>query len=203
MGSPRHLWTGGWRDESERARDADDGAAELRRAAQAQGQAQAQRAAAAGTPVDAEPPAGRGEPSRRATLLLSLLVVAVAVAGGAFAAAMLLGDNRAQGPAPIPAVASEPIKPHRGQTQAGAIYAAASPAVVSIRTDKGEGTGFLIDDKGTLVTNDHVVATATHVLVRFGQDGEAIDGDVLGADASTTSRSSRSTPTASRETPER
>jgi len=185
MGSPRHLWTGGWRDESDRARDGEDGTAELRNAPRAQAPVSAAATHAAGAgPVEPVAPAGRGEPSRRVTFLLSLLVVAVAVAGGAFAATMLLDGGRDKGPTPIPAVASEPIKPHRGQTQAGAIYAAASPAVVSIRTDRGEGTGFLIDERGTLVTNDHVVGTATHVLVRFGQDGDSIDGDVLGADPS-------------------
>jgi putative serine protease PepD len=177
MGSPRHLWTGGWRAESERARDAADGTAQLRRSAQAQGPG------AAGEPVDA-PDTRATEGSRRLTLLLGLLLAAAAIAGGAFAAGMLLDGGNDSGPEPLPAVASEPIKPHRGETRAGAIYAAASPAVVSVRTNVGEGTGFLIDDKGTLVTNDHVVGTATHVLVRFGQDGDAIDGDVLGADPS-------------------
>ena len=110
--------------------------------------------------------------------------MAAAIAGGAFAAGMLVDGSRSDGPAPLPAVASQPIKPHKGESQAGAIYAAASPAVVSIRTDVGEGTGFLIDNRGTLVTNDHVVGNATHVLVRFGQDGDSLDGDVLGVDPS-------------------
>ena len=113
------------------------------------------------------------------------MLAAAAIAGGAFAAGMLLDGGRDSGPDPLPAVASEPIKPHRGETRAGAIYAAASPAVTSIRTNVGEGTGFLIDhEQGMLVTNAHVVGTATHVLVRFGQDGDAIDGDVLGVDPS-------------------
>jgi len=184
MGSPRHLWTGGWRDESERARAAADGNAELRRPPQAQATPDARAYDDAGAAEPADRPAGGGSP--RLTLLLGLALLAAAIAGGAFAAGMLVdnGRNGGSGPAPLPAVASQPIKPHKGQSQAGAIYAAASPAVVSIRTDRGEGTGFLIDTKGTLVTNDHVVETATHVLVRFGQDGDAIDGDVLGADPS-------------------
>jgi putative serine protease PepD len=178
MGSPRHLWTGGWRSESERAREADDGSAELRRPAHAPG------SAATREPVDA-PDSGGADGSRRLTLLLGLLLAAAAIAGGAFAAGMLLDGGNDNGPEPLPAVASEPIKPHRGETRAGAIYAAASPAVTSIRTNVGEGTGFLIDHaRGMLVTNAHVVGTATHVLVRFGQDGDAIDGDVLGVDPS-------------------
>ena len=177
MGSPRHLWTGGWRDESDRAREASEGTEELRRPAEP-------RAAAATEAFDggADGPAGG---SRRLSLLLGLMLAAAAIAGGAFAAGMLLDGGRGGGPDPLPAVASEPIKPHRGETRAGAIYAAASPAVTSIRTNVGEGTGFLIDhDRGMLVTNAHVVGTATHVLVRFGQDGDAIDGDVLGVDPS-------------------
>ena len=181
MGSPRHLWTGPWRDDSDRARESAAEAAELRHPERP--------AAAAGTTSgaaepDAAPREGRGEPPRRITLLLGLAIVAAAIAGGAFAAGMLVDASRNDGPAPLPAVASQPIKPHKGESQAGAIYAAASPAVVSIRTDVGEGTGFLIDNKGTLVTNDHVVGNATHVLVRFGQDGDSIDGDVLGVDPS-------------------
>ncbi len=178
MGSPRHLWTGGWRDESDRARDEAAETAELRRSQQAQAAAGAQAAA----PADAGERSGGG--SRRLTLLLGLMLAAAAIAGGAFAAGMLLEGGRDDGPAPIPAVASEPIKPHRGETRAGAIYAAASPAVVSIRTNTGEGTGFLIEREGMLVTNAHVVGTSTHVLVRFGQDGDALDGDVLGVDPS-------------------
>jgi len=181
MGSPRHLWTGGWKAESERAREAEEGTAELRAAARARAQAQAP----AGTAAADASADDRGGGSRRLSLLLGLLLAAAAIAGGAFAAGMLLEGGRGEsGPTPLPAVASEPIKPHRGETRAGAIYALASPAVTSIRTNVGEGTGFLIDDRGTLVTNDHVVGTATHVLVRFGQDGNAIDGDVLGADPS-------------------
>ncbi|HZV75501.1 MAG TPA: trypsin-like peptidase domain-containing protein [Conexibacter sp.] len=178
MGSPRHLWTGGWRDESERARDAAADSAELRRPPQP--------AAVAPAPAPAEPAerGGRTGSSRRLTLLLGLALAAAAIAGGAFSAGMLLDGGGSSGPAPLPAVASEPIKPHRGQTRAGAIYAAASPAVVSIRTNSGEGTGFLIEHGGTLVTNAHVVGTSTHVLVRFGQDGASLDGDVLGVDAS-------------------
>ncbi|HEX5146838.1 MAG TPA: trypsin-like peptidase domain-containing protein [Conexibacter sp.] len=181
MGSPRHLWTGSWRDESERAREDAADSAELRQPSTAQ-QAAGPAGAGPAEPGDADAaPAG---PSRRVTLVLGLLLVAAAIAGGAFAAGMLLDGNRDDGPAPLPAVASEPIKPHRGETRAGAIYANASPAVVSIRTNVGEGTGFLIDARGTLVTNDHVVGNSTHVLVRFGQDGDSLDGDVLGADPS-------------------
>jgi putative serine protease PepD len=173
--TPRHLWTGEWRAESARAREEAEAAA-------------AQRLPAPARPAEphAELPPEEDEPKRgRGTLVLGLIVAALAIGGAAFAAGSLLnGSNDNNGPEPLPAVASTPIKPHKGQTQAGAIYAAVSPAVVSIRTDRGEGTGFLIDKNGMFVTNDHVVESATHVLVRFGANGATIDGDVLGTDPS-------------------
>jgi putative serine protease PepD len=85
---------------------------------------------------------------------------------------------------PLPAVARKPVQPRKGQTRAGAIYALASPAVVSIRTDSGSGTGFLVDRRDTIVTNAHVVGSADHVAVRFGTHGRTLDGRVLGVDRS-------------------
>jgi putative serine protease PepD len=116
-------------------------------------------------------------------------VAVLAVGGGAFAAGSLLDNgggaaNQIARPAALPAVTSKPITPTRGRTRAGSIYAMASPAVVSIRTGQGSGTGFLIDNAGTLVTNDHVVDTAKTVQVKFGTDGRTINGDVKGVDPS-------------------
>jgi putative serine protease PepD len=169
MGSPRHLWTGEWRAESDQSRD--DGASALHRTPPP-------RPASGGPP---EPPPAP-KPRRRSTFFLGALVVLLAIGGGAFAAGMLLdgGDSTE----PLPALSSRPVRPAAGQTRAGAIYALASPAVVSIRTQSGQGTGFLIDDRGTLVTNYHVVGTSSHVVVKFGQDGASVDGDVLGTDES-------------------
>ena len=65
------------------------------------------------------------------------------------------------------------------------IYAAASPSVVSVRTGAGSGTGFLVDSDGTIVTNAHVVGDSDQVQVRFEDDGELHDAEVLGVDAST------------------
>jgi putative serine protease PepD len=55
---------------------------------------------------------------------------------------------------------------------------------VSIRTDSGSGTGFLIDSNGRIVTNSHVVGSNSRVLVRFGDDQTSLDGKVVGSDPS-------------------
>ncbi|MEA2358456.1 MAG: hypothetical protein QOI62_1716 [Solirubrobacteraceae bacterium] len=172
MKSPRHLWTGDWRLEAERARQA------------AEEEAARRRAVWDATRPD-EPPAvgGRAPRTVRLRAVVAVVLGAAALAIGAFAAGSLLGGG-GDAAKPLPALASTPIQPRHGQTRAGAIYAKASPAVVSIRTDSGSGTGFLVDGDGTLVTNDHVVGSATHVVVKFGSDGRSLDGSVLGTDPS-------------------
>jgi putative serine protease PepD len=172
MKFPRHLWTGEWRLESEQARAAAEEEAARRR--QALAAAERERAATQ--------PAGAPLRTIRLKTAAAVALVAAAVAGGAFAAGALLhDDNNVQ---PLPAVSGKPIAPDKNQSRAGKIYAQASPAVVSIRTDVGSGTGFLIDHDGTLVTNAHVVGNADRVVVKFGQDGRSIDGEVKGADPS-------------------
>lgn len=73
------------------------------------------------------------------------------------------------------------------------LYAAASPAVVEIdvtqtvdsiygkSTQSGLGSGFLIDTKGDIVTNNHVVEGATTVEVVL-TNGNSVSGKVLGTD---------------------
>jgi putative serine protease PepD len=109
----------------------------------------------------------------------------VAAIAAAFTVGLLVNDGRGNnGPAPLPAVSSTPVKPQGGQTVASAVYAKASPAVVSIRTGQGSGTGFLISDTGKLVTNAHVVSGNSRVVVRFGSHGTSLDGAVIGTDQS-------------------
>jgi S1-C subfamily serine protease len=46
------------------------------------------------------------------------------------------------------------------------------------------GSGFVIDDEGHVVTNDHVVEGANQFRVRFGEDGEPLAAELLGTDPS-------------------
>jgi serine protease Do len=49
----------------------------------------------------------------------------------------------------------------------------------------GEGSGFVVDSKGYIMTNRHVVADADRVQVRFADEDEFIDAKVIGVDEET------------------
>jgi len=78
------------------------------------------------------------------------------------------------------------------QLSVNEIYQRAKDGVVLVTTSAqtpfgpgggGTGSGFLIDDEGHVLTNQHVVDNAQSVTVRF-PDGDEIDARVVGADAS-------------------
>src|SRR4051794_16070999 len=66
------------------------------------------------------------------------------------------------------------------------LYRNVSDGVVYVEssTDQGtaSGSGFLMDTKGDIVTNDHVVEGANAVQVRIGDKGSPLDAQVVGAD---------------------
>jgi putative serine protease PepD len=182
---PSHLWTGDWRTAS---RENDEALAEHERLRPPPEDPLAEPPAATTQVIEAD--SGERRSRLRGLPFAIGLIIAILAAGGLFASSLIGGKNdsgnntSAQAPDALPSVGSKPLKPRQGQTVAGAIYEAASPAVVSIRAGAGSGTGFLIDNNGTVVTNDHVVDSSKRVIVRFGRDGSSIDADVLGTDPS-------------------
>jgi S1-C subfamily serine protease len=71
-----------------------------------------------------------------------------------------------------------------------ALYQQASPAVVYIKAliDADDtlaplvgGAGFVIDEKGHIVTNNHVIEGAAAIQINFS-DGSVVDADILGQD---------------------
>ena len=66
------------------------------------------------------------------------------------------------------------------------IYAETAPGVAFIQAGSGgSGSGFLLDAKGHVVTNEHVVEGASSFTIRLGEDGEALPAKLVGSDAST------------------
>jgi putative serine protease PepD len=53
--------------------------------------------------------------------------------------------------------------------------------VVSVQTDRGQGSGFVFDDRGRILTNAHVVQGSSRVSVEL-QDGRRLTAEVIGDD---------------------
>ncbi len=171
MTSPRHLWSGRWQEESDAARtDAPDDIP----------------APAEEAPTEvAPPPQPSGGGSRSLRPVAILLAGLVLIAGGAFAVSALLEDDNASRSADGESLpASTTPAPAPKDSSVEAVSAAALPSVAAVRTTSGEGSGFLVRDNRTLVTNAHVVDGATSVTVQFGSDGRQLNGRVRGRDAS-------------------
>ncbi|MCH7606407.1 MAG: trypsin-like peptidase domain-containing protein [Chloroflexi bacterium] len=59
------------------------------------------------------------------------------------------------------------------------VTSSARPAVVRIKTDRGSGSGFIIDPQGLILTNNHVIRDAQEITV-FLEDGTEHVGTVQG-----------------------
>jgi putative serine protease PepD len=148
------------------------------------------RPPAEGPAPQAPPPEQPSDPRRAASSRGRLRAGAV----GALAAALLVGggvvvgDLTSSDPKPPPAAAA-PLPAAAGgaasSANAGRVYAAVADGVVAVQVGGGSGTGFVIDRRGTIVTNAHVVGDASQASVRFGDSGSAVEAEVLGSDPST------------------
>jgi S1-C subfamily serine protease len=75
-----------------------------------------------------------------------------------------------------------PADPSEVVSTLEALYQQVLPGVVAIRTGNSEGSGFVIDSEGHVVTNQHVVEGASQVEVNFASGFKAY-GTVIGSDA--------------------
>jgi len=79
--------------------------------------------------------------------------------------------------------------PNETSLTAAWIYNLTKPSVVSIivkvktpfGTSVGEGTGFIYDRKGHIITNNHVVESEGKITVRF-EDGTVVNAELVGRD---------------------
>ena len=114
---------------------------------------------------------------RRRTRLPSLLLAATLTGGlaGAGAALWAQPDPIANGrSAGAPAVAP-------GGGDAAAAAAAVMPSVVQVRAGSSSGSGFVLDARGHVVTNHHVVEGASRVRLELSS-GRSLSATVVGTD---------------------
>jgi putative serine protease PepD len=127
-------------------------------------------------------------PRRPSTpLLASLVAVAcLGAGGGAVAYATLSSGNTVV--KQVTVHQSEPVASTASNLSVNAIYRRAYRGVVEItvRTGSGsaEGSGFVYDSDGHIVTNDHVVNSAQTISVQFW-NGKTYDATLVGSDSST------------------
>jgi len=130
--------------------------------------------------------------SRLLSFVAGAVSVGIVVGVLAIAGAFGRGDTIVR-PETAPPATTSPA----AATNVAGIYSRASAGVVFVQANSGRGqlafpgggraasgSGFVIDDEGHVVTNDHVVQDATQYRVRFGDNGKPIAAKLLGTDPS-------------------
>jgi S1-C subfamily serine protease len=91
--------------------------------------------------------------------------------------------------APLPEeVSSETVSDNDMSSSVREVYTRDGPGVVSVEVASsvgpGGGSGFVLDEEGYIVTNQHVVAEAEEISVRFAS-GQREEAEIVGEDPST------------------
>lgn len=147
--------------------------------------------------VPSEEPKRRGRGRAGATALLALALTGTAVGGGAIGA--VAGTQWAQSEpvsgaqAQTGSLTRQPLQNGSEQslTAASQVYNQVGGTVVTVQTSldsrrgitpQGGGSGVVIDARGLILTNNHVVDGAESVSVEFA-NGEEREAEVLGTDS--------------------
>jgi S1-C subfamily serine protease len=126
-----------------------------------------------------------------------LFFIAGAVSVGAVVGALALAgafDDEPEPPTRATTTPEATPQPAGGALDVAALYERVSSGVVFVQAGSGDvttagsqaasGSGFVIDDEGHIVTNEHVVSVGSQFRVRFGEDGKPIEAELLGEDPS-------------------
>ena len=137
-------------------------------------------------------------PRNRSRLAAAVTVAAIAGGGaGAGAVALTHGSSHS---APTAVVSPSASNVASASLTVGQIAKASIPSVVEVDATEGasqspfpggsrgggtaQGTGFIYDSKGDIVTNDHVISGSSSVSVKLS-DGSTYKATVVGSDPST------------------
>jgi S1-C subfamily serine protease len=126
-------------------------------------------------------------------------LAAAAVAGGGVGAGVYAAATHSHTtPSTVTQATAAPIVRTTATSTVGAIYAENRPGVVELDVEAtsqqtfpfgngngqqaaAEGTGFVLDDKGNIVTNQHVASAGGAITVKFA-DGSSYKAKLVGAD---------------------
>ncbi len=128
----------------------------------------------------------------RTRLATAMTSAALIGAGGVAAVAIALDDDTPATAAPQVTVTNAAPAASSDTSTVGEIYKASAAAVVEITvtsaggggTQQAQGSGFVYDTDGHVITNQHVVEGAESVSVKFS-DGKTYSATVVGTDPST------------------
>jgi putative serine protease PepD len=136
-------------------------------------------------------------PSNR---IVAMVAAAAVIGGGAGAAITTLADDGGSAKSAAVTTAGTSSNVANADLTVGQIAKAATKSVVEVDattsgggqsfpygnngSQSAEGTGFVYDTKGNIVTNQHVVSGANSVKVKFS-DGSTYTATVVGSDAAT------------------
>src|SRR6266550_2574462 len=115
---------------------------------------------------------------------LALLVIGATVSQSLTTSRAAAQPGAAQVAAANPSTGVAQVAAAINTAQAGTVAAVAQmvgPAVVSVRTDQGLGSGVIYDASGLILTNAHVVDQAQSITIGL-VDGRHFGGKVVGAD---------------------
>lgn len=126
-------------------------------------------------------PVAPGRERRRSRLPALLLISALSGGFAGAGAAVVLGPDDA--PSSGPGIAAEPPARRAPASVAGTEEAAAQailPSVVQIRAGRSTGSGFVLDDRGHVMTNHHVIEGESTVSLQLA-GGRTVRATVVGS----------------------
>jgi S1-C subfamily serine protease len=118
---------------------------------------------------------------RRSVLIFVVVLLTVGAIVGVWRAQAQEG-----GPNELAALPAVSYQPASSELATAALYGQVTQSVVNVsvvvgRAGDATGTGFVIDQTGHIVTNNHVVENATHIEVTF-VDGTTLEAELVGRD---------------------